>query len=79
MQAALLDRASAAGLAALEGLARAEAARFAAEACQLAELVELARRACGADGLERFLELDVAGTLRIGQLAASRRMAEATR
>ncbi len=80
----LADRAAgvgveAAGLAVLGRLAAAEARLFAAVAEQLQACAVLSRRLEGVDGPERFLVLDVAGTLRTGQLAASARLAEAER
>ncbi len=69
----------AAGLAVLGRLAAAEARLFAAVAEQLQACAVLSRRLEGVDGPERFLVLDVAGTLRTGQLAASARLAEAER
>ena len=74
-----VDDAERAGLELLERLAVQEAALFAAQARQLHDSAVLSRRLQGADGPERFLVIDLAGTLRIGQLAAGSRLAEAER
>lgn len=74
-----VDDAERAGLELLERLAVQEAALFAAQAQQLHDSAALSRRLQGADGPERFLVIDLAGTLRIGQLAAAFRLAEAER
>ena len=58
---------------------RLEAVRYAEDVDRLVELSARSRRQLGADGVERFLSLDVAGTLRIGQHAAERRVHEADR
>lgn len=62
----------------LERLAAQETAVFVAQNRQLAMLVDLCERAREADGVDRFLEMHVAGTLRIGQMSAASRLAEAT-
>ncbi|MDP9497350.1 MAG: hypothetical protein M3P46_06750, partial [Actinomycetota bacterium] len=67
MRQELLDDRVGDGLAVLERLVVAEAVAFAARVRCLAELAGLSERAFGADGVERFLALDVAGTLRVGQ------------
>ncbi len=67
------------GLALLETLAVQEAALFAAQARQLHASAVLSEQLQGPDGLDRFLVIDVAGTLRIGQLAAGHRLAQAER
>ena len=63
----------------LEASSALEAVRFAQDVDRLVELSARSRRHFGADGVERFLSLDVAGTLRIGQHAAERRLHEADR
>ena len=79
MREVLVDEREAAGLDALAGLAGQEAALYAAMAGQLHDSAVLSRRLCGAGGPERFLEVEVAGTLRIGQGAAGHRLREASR
>ena len=79
MQEVLVDEREAAGLDVLADLAAQEAALYAKTAAQLHESAVLSQRLRGADGPERFLELEVAGTLRIGQGSAGHRLREATR
>lgn len=71
--------AEALGLAVLEDMAVAEAHLFAEQARQLAELIRLSEAAHGVDGVERFLVMDVAGTLRTGQMSATTRLMDAQR
>ena len=63
-------------LAALEASAVAEAARFAADVDRFVRLERLSLRS---GHTERGLELELAGTLRIGQQAAALRLADARR
>lgn len=79
MREALYDEGEARLLEQLETSARVDAARFAEDADRLVELAVLSRRLFGADGVERYLSMDVAGTLRVGQQAAARRLSEAER
>ena len=79
MREALYDEGEARLLEQLEASARVDAVRFAEDADQLLELAVLSRRLFGADGVERYLSMDVAGTLRVGQQAAARRLSEAER
>ncbi len=79
MQQTLTADADADALDALERLAATEAAVYAAQVRALADAARHSRRLEGERGVERFLTLDVAGTLRIGQLAASARLADAER
>ena len=73
------DTAEARLLEQLADSARTDAARYATDLDRLHELVTLTQRRAGADGIERYLALDVAGTLRIGQQAADRRLRDAER
>lgn len=56
---------------ALEVDAAQEAVLFARRCRHLAELVQLARLEEGASGVEQFIELELAGTLRWGQTRAA--------
>ena len=71
------DDALDAELSTLEALARQEAVLFAAQMRSLAECLRLADQAFRADGFERFLVMDVAGTLRIAQSTATSRLHQA--
>ncbi len=73
------DPREAAGLALLEELAADEARLFARRAWQLHDSAALSERLEGADAVERFLVMDVAGTARVGQLAAGTLLADARR
>lgn len=75
----LFDEREAAGLSRLERLAAREAALFAETARQLHDSAVLSERLQGAAGADRFLVLELAGTLRCGQVAAGHRLAEAQR
>ncbi len=79
MAEALHDEAEARLLAQLEASSALESVRYAEDVDRLVELSALSRRLFGADGVERFLALDVAATLRVGQHTAARRVSEADR
>ena len=79
MAEALQDDMEARLLEQLEASAALAAVRYAEDVERLVELSALSRRLFGADGVERFLSLDVAGTLRVGQHAAERQLHEADR
>ena len=63
----------------LAAVAAAEARLLAQRADLLVESAALSAQLRGADGIDRYLELDVAATLRTGQQAAGLRLAEARR
>ena len=63
----------------LDVLAAAEARGFAERVEVLVELAAVSALLQRTDGIERYPELDVAGTLRIGQVAAGLRIGEALR
>ena len=75
----LTSDAQCAVLDALEVDAAQEAVLFARRARHLAELVALARLEEGASGVEQFIELELAGTLRWGQTRAARQALTALR
>ena len=79
MREALYDEGEGRLLEQLEASARVEAVRFAEDVDRLVELAALSRRLHGADGVERCLTIDLAGTLRVGQHAAARRLGDAER
>ena len=75
----LTSDAQCAVLDALEVDAAQEAMLFARRVRHLAELVDLARLEEGASGVEQFIELELAGTLRWGQTRAARQTLTALR
>lgn len=75
----LTDERETAGLAALEQLAADEAALYARTCQQLHDSAVLSARLQGPSGVDRFLVLELASTLRCGQVAAAHRLADASR
>ena len=70
--------AEAAGLAVLDECGRQEAVLYARRCAQLVASAELSAAAERADGIPRFLVLDLAGSLRVGQQAADNALGEAS-